>query len=322
MRRYRKFSPPTAVNPEQWKPDEEKISKVENIINYRFDNNTKSNLIDLSLGEVKAVRPDEEFMHACARIGAFLMDKQAVLQHLKALDNLLGTKKSQVPNAELSVSILRETLEDELGKNGFNPHFGKTLENVRPEIFRAAIAHGLLLKDAAVGDTRHGEFAHLIQWLAIAWQQEASNFLSKPVIELFRQLGKESSVYYRDPISSKDESIRREENSIWDIIVDSEGDNDFRSPEVLTSFILDSKELPNLSELLQKRLDKRRQQPEQLTEKYKSISSLSSPRLFSRKNGKMPYWGGNLQGMLEPEDSKIDLDEFKKANHYPKPGGK
>lgn len=310
MRRYKKnVVTSIPVEPEKWQPCEQKIQTVESRIKYQFDNNVKSDLIDPKpLGVKKPENLDDNLIQAYARIGAFLMDKQAVFNHLKELDKLLENQRDS-SSGELPVSALRELLENELKKLGFHPHFGKTLANVRPEVFRAAIAHGMLLKDAVIGDTLHGEFTHLIQWLAIAWQQEASHFLDKPVIEIFKQLGLESSVYYRDPVSAtEDPNSRREEKSIWDLIVDSMGDNDFRSPEVLNSFILQSNELPTLRELLQKRTEKRSQY--KFEEKYKEVQSLSFPRLFFRKNNKIPYVGGNLEDVLEPEDSTINFTKF------------
>ncbi|KTD27519.1 LirA/MavJ family T4SS effector [Legionella israelensis] len=307
MRRYKKSVIPVPVDPEKWQPSPDKTQQLENLIRYRFDNNVKNDLTDSQSPETKKpVSLDSQFIEDCARIAAFLMDKQAVLAQLKKLDSLLESKKKEFDD-KLPVSVLRTFLEEELAKFGFQPHFGKTLANVRPELFRAAISNGLLLKDAAIGDAPHGEFTHLIQWLVIAWQQEASHFLNKPVIDLFKQLGDESSVYYRDPPSSIDKEGSREEKSLWDIIIDNEGENDFRSPEAFNLFMLESSDLSTLGELLQNRMDKRTRDIEKFEKKYREVQSLSSPRLFYRKNNNIPYVGGRLEGILEPEDCKINF---------------
>lgn len=309
MRKFKRSVPQKPVDPEKWQPETQTVQTVKNLIIYRFEHETKSDFIDPNPLEVKpSVKPEDDYIDDCARIGAFLMDKSAVLTQLRKLDNLLK-QGVHTHDGTLKVFMLRECLETELATFGFQPHFGKTLGNVRPEVFRAAIAHGLLLKDAAIGDVEHGEFTHLIQWLVIAWQQEASHFLSKPVIELFKQLGEEGSVYYRDPISStSDKTIRREEKSIWDVIVDAEGEGNFRAPEFLHTFILKSNELPVLREALQQRVNKRIDHFEDFKAKYQEVGSLSASRLFTRKNNKLPYRKGNAEDILEPEDCAIDLN--------------
>ncbi|VVC75357.1 hypothetical protein AQUSIP_06470 [Aquicella siphonis] len=201
------------------------------------------------------------FIEDCAKIAVFLQDENAVINQLKRL-NVLLKEEAKIQGLKVNEptpfgylqhkKVLRNVLERELAKMGFQPDFGKTTGFLKPEVFRSAISAGLIVKDPGVS-IEHGEFTHAIQWLLIAWQQSDSAFLSKPVIDVFKQLGDDRSVY---PQSSGTEK------NIWDVIVDQQPtvSPDCRSPEHLHKLILTSQDndLLMLKILCEERAKKRR----------------------------------------------------------------
>lgn len=251
-------------------------------------------------GRVPSIRPSEDFIIACSKIGAFLTDKEAVVKQLKRLNTLIEKK---AVDGKVKVKDLRNVLEEELGSLGFYPKFGKTFGNIPPDAFRAAIANGLLLKDAILGNEYHGEFTHLIQWLAIAWQQEDTNFLNCKAVDIFKQLGSEASVYMRQPIyPEQDPKRRREELGVWDLIVDRFGTTDFRTPSTFQKFLLenDQSDLSLLKDLLTLRREKRIED-----------GAIDKLKLKYNNNPNTFYHKGNLPFVHEPENLEIDLESFR-----------
>lgn len=304
-----------------WTPEKPTVDYVKGNIELAFKKGRKSDLTRTTEPQ-PAQKPENQFIESCAKVAVFLMDEQAVVNQLTKLDTILNNKLSAQPD-KFAVNLLRETLEQELGKLGFHPHFGKTLENIDPVEFRSAIANGLLLKDASIGDTDHGEFTHAIQWLMIAWQQEESNFLGQPAIEIFKQLGEEKSVFYRSTVDSRNDIV---EESIWDLIVDNEKQINFRSPEELNNFLrtTDNENLSIIQHLITMRMEKRIEdaKTDKFQTKYQDVLQQTEEqqgksgkneylKTFSRKDNKIPYHKGKLKAILEPQDSNIDLDAFK-----------
>lgn len=277
-------------------------------IEHAFSQGRKNSLVDPVVasymdpkldGRTASEKPDQDFITKCAKIGAFLMDKEAVINQLIKLNTLI----KEINKKELKIKDFRLLLERELHKIGFYPQFGKTFGNIRPDGFRATLAHKLLLKDAILGDQDHGEFTHIIQWLVIGWQQENTNFLNIRAVEIFKHLGHEKSVYNRDPIYPKqNQNTARAELSIWDIVVDRFGTDDFRSPSTFQKFMLenDRSELACLKGLLTNR-------------KKKRITPYAVEKLIAKH--KYPtgiYHQGDIQFVHEPEGMKIDLTSFRK----------
>lgn len=202
----------------------------------------------------------EPYLLEYAKIAAFLQDEPACLIQLKRLNKLVEQEAKErglnIDETESSLGhmqhkkVLRNVLERELAKVGFQPEFGKATGFLYPEIFRSAISKGLILKDPGV-ILQHGEFTHAIQWLLIGWQQADTPFLQEPVIESFKRLGDDRSVFLKFP----------NEENLWDLIVDYRSDlsQTFRSPEILHLSIVDSNdpELKTLKKLCAERMNKR-----------------------------------------------------------------
>lgn len=209
-----------------------------------------------------------------AKIGTFLQDEKAVKKQLEKLNfrltekakelnlldkdfelkqDLLKTKikKGKTISYYSSKKILRLTLENELSRYGFYPHFAKALDILNPEVFRAAIEQGILIKDPNV-DLTHGEFNHPIQWLLIAYQQEESAFLTHQVIDVFKALGDARYSIYRHG---------NEIANMWNLLVDQTDHDDStssRSPNSLTQLLRKSDQLNLLKNLVNSRIEKRR----------------------------------------------------------------
>lgn len=328
----------SSQNNSSWKPNRVHVITAYKELLDCFKQGTKSRLnnpifADVSQGITgleQVDMPDKNFLLSCSKIAAFLMDKEAVSRQLVKLNSILVQKYHDNKNNG-KYNMLREVLEEELSKFGFHPHVGKTLENVRAEVFRAAIFHGLLLKDPSFENSLHGEYTHLIQWLCIAWQQQESGFHGQePTIKIFTQLGEEKSVYFRSPITlheSQNPDFRRAEKSIWDLIVDRSAEldtikspDDFREPEVLTNFIIesDNQDLALLKHYVETRLEKREadEDLESFKEKHTiAVSAIENSQhgflIFKRKNNKIAYKIGKMEDVLEPLDIEINIDEFK-----------
>ena len=296
-----------------WEPKKEQVNFILKEINANFEQGKKSALENPTYssltnprddGRVPSSKPDEAFMLACAKIGAFLMDQEAVAKQLEKLEGLLQDKisKENIDTKDAKVKTLRLLLEEELAKLGFFPKMGKTFDNIQADAFRAAMAHGLLLKDAILGDSVHGEFTHPIQWLLIAWQQADTNFLGRSAISIFKRLGEEESVFARAPIfKGQNLKAERKEASIWELIADRFDSNDFRRPSVLHQYMREEKEkLPLLSQLLNQRVEKR-----MLPRASKKLKNqYDNPNSF--------YHKGQLRNVHEPKDLEIDLNKFRK----------
>lgn len=235
------------ANNMQWTPDKNNIQEGYNEIKKLFlEFKTPNN-------------NDEDFLQACAKIGAFLQDTNQVMERLRELNNAL---EKEIPENRISeetlldkdkrnqVGVLRKFLEKELHEAGFESSFGKTFAFIDTDVFRETLRNGLMLKDAALGDKSHGEFTHAVQWLLIIWQQNKTHFLGKDfsVVDLFKKLGGENSIYCKS---------KSDERSIWDVIVDRTGtlglpskNSDCRRPENLADLITLNKDQLHLLNLL------------------------------------------------------------------------
>lgn len=216
----------------RWVPNEESVKKEYSIIEscYRGRN-------------VKREIPEDYKPMAWefAKISVFLQDEAVVLAQLRKLNSLLekeATKRNLIisENDLTHKKVLRNVLEQELEKMGFQPDFAKATGFLPPDVFRSTIRDGLLIKDPGAG-IEHGEFTHAIQWLVIGWQQQDTPFLKYPVIEVFKQLGDDRSVLGITRIN---------ETNMWDLIVDDLRHKDCRNPDYLHQVILESED-PNLS---------------------------------------------------------------------------
>lgn len=258
-----------------WQPDGGLVDQFAKELKAEFEHgrkNTMSNPDRASLTdpgkdgrqeyEKWELKPDDDYILACAKVGAFLADREAVEAQSVKLNELV---KQKIGDGEPTPKALREVLEEELGRMGFHPHFAKAYDNIEPVDFRALVADGLLIKDAAIGNEGHGEFTHPIQWLLIAWQQRDTNFLGQDAVNVFKRMGEEESVFIRDPVfEGYPVRGRREEQSIWDRVVDrfsSLNKEDFRCPANLNRFIMttDNPDMTLLKELLHKRTQKRQE---------------------------------------------------------------
>ena len=221
---------------DNWKPDENLVRNAhDEIIQLYKTNSTK-------------LLHDDAFISACAKIAAFLQDKNAILKLLHRLNaelEKLIPEKSRIDEDTFldttkrkQVGILRRYIEKELYQTGFQNTFGKTFGFIPPDKFRQTLKHGLMLKDAFLGNMSHMEFTHPIQWLLIAWQQKETKFLDDTisVIDVFKKLGSDESIIVTNP----------EERNLWDVITDRIGDSklnlkvskdDCRSPENLSYLI-------------------------------------------------------------------------------------
>jgi hypothetical protein len=202
----------------------------------------------------------ESAVREFAKISVFLQDTNAILMQLKKLNASLVVEsekrgvliKELDPNSYLKHNkLLRNLLEQELTTIGFQPDLGKATGLLPPDVFRSLIREGFLIKDPGAG-VDHGEFTHAMQWLLIGWQQNESQFLNKPVIEIFKQLGDERSVFKKSAYG---------QSTIWDVLVDQVIDycKDCRSPEYLHKLILSNNDpdLLLLKKLCESRVKKR-----------------------------------------------------------------
>lgn len=294
-------------------PDPEVQNKIKHEIEEAFNCGSKSPLEDMTFDAMTGVSmqarptlPDLGFIEACAKVGVFLRDKDAVVKQLIKLNEMVA---ENLFDDQHKVKNLRKVLENELGRLGFHPNFGKAFGRIAPDAFRAAIAHGLFFKDVALGHVLHGEFIHAIQWLVIAWQQETTNFLGCPAVTIFKRLGNEESVYIRAPIKKDDDQIQlRQEKNIWDLIVDRNygaDENDFRNPENLMGLLIysDDEKLVILKKILDMRYSKR-------SKAFKDDSDILNKKCRAQPN--TPYHLGELSGTHEPYNLAIDLKAFRK----------
>lgn len=303
-----------------WTPNKSDVEKIKKEIKLSYKDGRKSDLLNprppLSIkddGRDPAIMPSEDFIEDCAKIGTFLLDNNEFIRQLKKLNALILIKKCKTHKTKPTIKrLLRETLEKELEKFGFHPQFGKAFDAIDPVGFRAAIANGLLLKDVALGRDIHGEFTHAIQWLMIAWQQADTHFLKSPVIEIFKRMGSEESVFKRAPISARKPNRPRKEMGLWDLIIDRPYSRyepasilkDFRNPDDITLLLQynKTKSLQLLAELMQARRKKRLKAPSDgrdMKHKY------NNPHGFYHKS--------TILGIHEPEGCKISLEKFKRS---------
>jgi hypothetical protein len=232
----------------------------------------------------------ESYLKDCARIAVFLRDTEAVFSQLKYLNTLLLEEaKKQGLNVNAPVpfgflqhkKVLRNVLERELAMLGFQPDFGKAKGFLAPATFRSALAEGLIVKDPGVS-IEHGEFTHAIQWLVIGWQQKSAAFLDKSVIELFKLLGDERSVFAKASGTEK---------NLWDLLVDQQPDvcQDCRSPEYLHNLIMksDDPEISLLHVLCDERAKKRRMEVEKPNNLFSDKPSIHKDYEPSEKDKKL-----------------------------------
>lgn len=228
-----------------WQPDQTKVDKEAEKLKKMYVGRK---------GSIANVPKEyEEFFQDFAKISVFLQNDNVVLKQLEVLNALLvdeaKTRQLFVDNDEKKrgylshKKVLRNVLEQELAKIGFQRDLGKAIDLLNPSTFASTFKDGLLLKDPGAG-VEHGEFTHAIQWLIIGWQHKDTPFLSRPIIKIYNQLG-------------DDERF----SVIWDAVIDLFPTvcKDSRCPERLLSLILQSND-PNLSllkTLSQSRVTKR-----------------------------------------------------------------
>lgn len=284
-----------------WQINQIDIENAKAEIKYYFNKNSTAISAEQANEGLTSIKLDEDLFISYAKIEAFLMDTKAVVRQLQKLNNLIACR-SEKP----SIKGFREIVEKEIARFGFYPKLAKILGNLPGPSFRALVANGLLSKDVAVGEPGHGEFTHTIQWLMIAWQNEETNFLDQPVIDIFKRIGHDNAVYLREFSPNYVLEI-----GLWDLLVDRDERrhgwrNDFRYPDYLEKFLLDEGTTFNLdllSSLLIKREDKRREQFSGELSKEKFLhEKYTNPSRF--------YHKGNIPLVHEPLGSKINFEDF------------
>jgi hypothetical protein len=219
-----------------------------------------------------------------AKIAVLLSNTDLVIYHLMKLNELV-TKKANDLNMTITKNlkhnkVLRNVLEDGLAEVGFSPNFVKAIGFLEPEVFRFFLAKGDVIKDPGAG-VKHGEYTHAIQWWIIASQEKENSFLDMPVIDLYKELGKESAV-----LRIVFDEVKSREYNIWDLIVDKlKIVGDCRSPEILQQIILNHRELNDtfLQALIKSRQDKRLRNGNQITPKDSYEASVKDPKVLVPK---------------------------------------
>jgi hypothetical protein len=191
---------------------------------------------------------DESMLQDCAKIAALMMDKTACFIQLEKLETRLTDKiREQVGDVKKG-NILRRMLEDSLAVYGFQPYMGKANKFLDQNDFNRTLIDKLLLKDAGLGGTNHGEFTHAIQWLVIALENDNNKFLTNKIAEIFKFIG----------------NIGMEAGyKLWDDVVDKNYDEskdvqDFRCPEILNTLLM--RNFVTLGNVLKERDEKRKKE--------------------------------------------------------------
>jgi hypothetical protein len=235
----------------RWRPDQNEVDKEYSDIESNYGTRRVRG---------KVPQGYEPLVMEFAKIAVFLKNDKAVLLQLKKLNALLveEAKRRHLPinfddPNEVYLKhnkLLRNVLEQELEKIGFQPELAKALDYIPPKIFRSTIREGILIKDPGA-KIEHGEFTHAIQWLIIGWQQNDTHFLNNSVIDIFKELGSDRSVIYNNSDGS--------EKNMWDLLVDKLYSKDCGSPEYLHTLIKQSNddELSLLKILCLSRVKKR-----------------------------------------------------------------
>ena len=232
--------------------------------------------------------PPTRFMDQYAKIGAFLRDSKATIKQLNILNDLLiqEIKEQKYDEYHPPVRVLRDVLEKELAKFGFQPKFGKVHDFLPAGRFRETIRMGLLLKDpGANANSPHGDYTHAIQWWMIARQHQDTQFLAaegltpeSTVIEIFKSLGEDAAVFFSEKQTITGLSVT--ERSIWDNLVDAQGDfsHGFCTPEELNKFLYNG----GASSLLQTLTWERAQKRARENKKLPKISNQHKPSKRTR----------------------------------------
>lgn len=269
---------------------------------------------------------DEDYLDKCSKIGAFLMDKDEVMKGLKQLNDEILKKVTNpdeymefistttidakaLSNPEtrkqFQVGVLRSFLENELERMGFEPEFAKSIGYIDAPLFRETIRGGMFVKDKALG-TIHGEFAHPIQWLLIAWQQERTKFLGDNVrvVDIFKKLGDDKSVFKKKTEKNINVEGFIYQKGIWDLVGDRQkgendpelGEYDLRNPDNLTALITSNesaKTIPALNAMVSFRTKKRKEETVlfsknklQIHEKYVKSNKSDKLEIPKKKAGK------------------------------------
>ncbi|AUH73410.1 LirA/MavJ family T4SS effector [Legionella sainthelensi] len=224
-----------------WQPNDQDVETLEEQIK---NERVSGGLVD-----------DSNFIKNCAKIGAFLMDEEAVLKQLIELNRKVSeelNKKNLNISDKGAVKVLRSFLEKELAEAGFATGFCQTKgsKGLSNKDFQWILSHGFLFKDSTLRGLTHGEFTHALQWVLIVWQQKATGFLlgatekEANISDIYKTLGSPDA---------------RNMRSIWSLIVDEAQDESVksRSPEWLSDYIHKNKEsLEVLQQLLEKRFKK------------------------------------------------------------------
>ena len=224
---------------------------TQEIINSLGKNYQPNSIIALPSNQSESMT-QHEFVNECAKIATLFTDFNLCLEALKIIENKMA-KKIEGNNHQVSVKLLRETIEEILGDAAFYPKLGKTTGYVDSTMFLSSVSQGLLIKDKAAGFLPHGEFTHALQWCMILVLNQTKPFLTYQPIDIFKIIGSSWGNF--------ETKIRANEN-IWDYLVD-EADNTspsvgLRCPDNVNKFVFyKSTDLPIMSKLIQMRFDKR-----------------------------------------------------------------
>ncbi len=232
---------------QSWQPNPSQVEKTaQDIVSKAYSSSGVYSFSSIK----KKPEFDKHFLIRASKAATFLMDKDQVIIQLKKLNALLVKEAERLEILAKNKDghnilapckidekytphrkVLRNVLERELGKVGFQPKLAKVNEFLNGGMFRETIRNGLLMKDSGLRYVNHGEFTHPIQWLMIAWQQSESDFLNrdfpknitKPAeistIDFFKSFGKETAIVENIPGKSVF-NFTSVENGLWDCIVD------------------------------------------------------------------------------------------------------
>lgn len=273
---------PSKEDKTKWQPKQSLVSAIrEQTLNYYKENSVVNFLGDRGEQTLPPI------IEKLIRVAAFLKDPEQTIKQLVKLNGLLVKKAQLLGIIEVNSNgnpilaayrknepyrphrkLLRNLLEAELEKFGFQPEFVKVTGILSPTVFRELLRNKLILKDSGV-DISHGEFTHAIQWLMIAWQHEETGFLADDdnlndlaiVSDIYKAFGEENTVYQRTDFNMPSIVNNYSESALWDNFLDlsSSKPQNFTCPERLNKFLLktDSEDLAFLRSLIESRFTKR-----------------------------------------------------------------
>lgn len=209
--------------------------------------------------EAKKILSDK-FIEDCAKISAFLTNRERMMDELKSLNQELKNEyekefgifdinekydvkesENQKPQIKFKnyqkgeTAILRKFLENKLSESGLEKGFAQVFDQLDMAAFGELISSGYPFKDSEFRVDKHNEFSHALQLYIIIKNAKTIGLKVEEIINIYKKIG--------TILPELTPHLKNNEPNLWTILFDKpdfifDEKIEFRSPENFTEIFL------------------------------------------------------------------------------------